>query len=122
MGGLHHLRLTATLHGLSLLYWEQGKYVQAEPLGLRALSIWEQAQEAEHAGLARLINGLAMVYFNQGKYAQATLSDKQKKSHFLHPFLPEKKSGSERRANQTFEEATHAAISVQPVRFIHDSF
>src|SRR5205814_172697 len=66
-----HPLMVSVLNNLANLYWQQGKYDQAEPLYQRALCIWEQALEPEHPDVARLLNNLASLYREQGKYDQA---------------------------------------------------
>ncbi|GHO46872.1 FxSxx-COOH system tetratricopeptide repeat protein [Ktedonospora formicarum] len=50
---------------------ERGRYMEAEPLYLRALRIQEQILGPEHLKVAALLNYLAALYWNQGKYAEA---------------------------------------------------
>ena len=40
--------MASPLNNLAILYVDQGKYAEAEPLYQRALHIWEQAFGAEH--------------------------------------------------------------------------
>ncbi len=56
---------------IASLYYDQGKYAEAEPLNQRALAIWEKALGPEHPDVARSLNNLAMVYTDQGKYEEA---------------------------------------------------
>lgn len=65
------VRLVASLYGLALLYYEQGKYALAAPLAEQALDMWEHASDPEDLELARLLIGLAIIVFAQGKYPQA---------------------------------------------------
>ena len=60
-----------SLNNLALLYRNQGKYEQAEPLYQRALAIRERVLGAEHPDTARSLNNLALLYRNQGKDEQA---------------------------------------------------
>src|SRR5205823_1550516 len=59
------------LTNLADLYRERGKYVEAEPLYLQALRIWEQALSSNHLNAAYPLTGLADLYCEQGKYAEA---------------------------------------------------
>ena len=54
-----------------MLYQDQGKYEQAEPLFQRALTIGEKALGPEHPDVATGLNNLAALYHTQGKYEQA---------------------------------------------------
>ncbi|HLG77550.1 MAG TPA: tetratricopeptide repeat protein, partial [Ktedonobacteraceae bacterium] len=56
---------------LAALYYQQGKYEEAEPLYLRALAICEQVLGSEHPDTAMSLNNLAALYYHQGKYEQA---------------------------------------------------
>ena len=61
----------ASLHNLALVYQEQGRYAEAEPLFKRALAIYEKALGPEHPDVATILNNLAFVYRAQGRYAEA---------------------------------------------------
>jgi len=61
----------AYLSNLANLYQSQGKYEQAEPLNIRALSIREKALGGDHCDTAASLNNLAELYKLQGKYEQA---------------------------------------------------
>jgi len=69
--GAKHPYTAESLNERALLYLEQGKYEQAEPLFQRALSIFEAAFRIEHPRTAESVYGLAKLYQRQGKYEQA---------------------------------------------------
>ena len=69
--GPEHPDVAHSLYGLALLYHEQGKYAEAEPLYQRALRIREQQLGPEHPDVAYPLNDLAILYSEQGKYAEA---------------------------------------------------
>jgi len=46
-------RLATSLNNLALLYSEQDRYAEAEPLARRALEIWEKALGPEHPNVAQ---------------------------------------------------------------------
>jgi tetratricopeptide (TPR) repeat protein len=50
---------------------ERARYMEAEPLYLRALAIREQQLGAQHPDTATTLNNLALLYQDQGKYEQA---------------------------------------------------
>ncbi|HKX31402.1 MAG TPA: tetratricopeptide repeat protein, partial [Blastocatellia bacterium] len=52
-------------------YWEKNDYAKAEPLYLRALSIWERTLGPEHPIVAASLNNLGMIYNDTGEYAKA---------------------------------------------------
>src|SRR5260370_8818725 len=58
-------------HQLAYLYQQQGKYLEAEPLYLRALSIYEQALGPEHPSTGNTLHALAYLYQEQDKYLEA---------------------------------------------------
>jgi CHAT domain-containing protein len=56
-----------------LLYYNQARYPEAEPLYLRALAIREKISGAEHIDVARTLTNLANIYQRQARYAEAEL-------------------------------------------------
>jgi CHAT domain-containing protein len=60
-----------TLNNLAIVYCEQGKYADAEPLYQRSLAIKEKALGKDHPGVALTLDNLAAVYEAQSKYADA---------------------------------------------------
>ncbi|GCE20877.1 FxSxx-COOH system tetratricopeptide repeat protein [Dictyobacter kobayashii] len=67
-----YLKLVASLNGLAQLYYEQGKYAEAEPLRQRALQILEQQVTAPQPYLMTItLHGLGFLYSEQGRYAEA---------------------------------------------------
>ena len=69
--GLDHTSTATILNNLAALYQEQGKYNEAEPLALRALTIHKQKLGNNHPHTALCLNTLAKVYWRQGKYSEA---------------------------------------------------
>ena len=63
--------MAESLNNLAVLYRNQGKYAEAEPLLKWALDIQEKALGPDHPNVARSLNNLADIYSNQGKYAEA---------------------------------------------------
>ena len=63
--------MATSLNNLAVLYRNQGKYAEAEPLYQRSLAIWEKALGKDHPDVATSLNNLAVLYHNQGKYAEA---------------------------------------------------
>ncbi len=64
-------RLPTSLKNLAFLYYTQGRYVEAETLYQRVLTINEKAMGPEHSDLATTLDNLAGLYYMQGKYAEA---------------------------------------------------
>ncbi len=60
-----------SLGRLAGLYYEQGRYSDAEPLFVRALAISEQQLGANHANTATSLNNLALLYESIGRYSDA---------------------------------------------------
>ena len=54
-----------------MLYDNQGRYAEAEPLYKRALAIREKALGPDHPDVALSLNNLAFLYDKQGRYADA---------------------------------------------------
>jgi tetratricopeptide (TPR) repeat protein len=63
--------VAASLNNLALLYANQGRYADAEPLYKPALAIREKALGPNHPDIAQSLNNLALLYHNQGRYADA---------------------------------------------------
>jgi len=49
----------------------RARYVEAEPLFLQSLQVWEQCLGLEHPLIAYPLNGLANLYCEQGRYVEA---------------------------------------------------
>ena len=64
-----HPCVTASLNNLALLYYNQGRYVEAEPLYLQALEL--SLLGDDHPDVADSLNNLALLYKSQGRYAEA---------------------------------------------------
>ncbi|MDA2914716.1 tetratricopeptide repeat protein, partial [Acidobacteriia bacterium AH_259_A11_L15] len=60
-----------SLNNLALLYHNQGRYDEAEPLYQRSLAILEQALGPEHRHVASALNNLAGLSYDRGRYALA---------------------------------------------------
>ena len=54
-----------------MLYRDQGRYADAEPLYKRSLAIREKALGPDHPDVAMSLNNLAAFYRAQGRYADA---------------------------------------------------
>ncbi|KAI5460951.1 hypothetical protein BGZ63DRAFT_425413 [Mariannaea sp. PMI_226] len=63
--------VTDSIHGLGMLYWNQGKPSQAEAMYGRALEGSEKALGRDHISTLRTVNNLALVYLDQGKFSEA---------------------------------------------------
>ena len=63
--------LAISLARIANLYFDQGRYSEAEPLYLRSLSICEQRLGADHPDTAGSLNNLASLYKSQGRYSEA---------------------------------------------------
>jgi tetratricopeptide (TPR) repeat protein len=71
VAGPDHPDVAQSLANLAVLYREQGRYADAEPLFRRALAIWEKALGSEHLRVALALNNLALLYTYQDRYADA---------------------------------------------------
>ncbi|MDB9486591.1 tetratricopeptide repeat protein [Dolichospermum circinale CS-537/01] len=65
--------LATSLNNLAVLYKNQGKYSEAEPLYLEALEMRRRLFTGDHPDVASSLNNLASLYYNQGKYSEAEL-------------------------------------------------
>jgi len=65
------------LNNLALLYAQQGKYAEAEPLFKRALAIDEKALGPEHPDVAAIAERLALVLRKLGRKSEAKVYEKQ---------------------------------------------
>jgi tetratricopeptide (TPR) repeat protein len=63
--------LATSLNNLANLYYNQGKYSEAEPLLLDALEMRKQLFTGDHPDVASSLNNLALLYHNQGRYSEA---------------------------------------------------
>jgi tetratricopeptide (TPR) repeat protein len=63
--------LATSLNNLANLYYNQGKYSEAEPLYLDALEMTKRLFTGDHPDVASSLNNLALLYHNQGKYSEA---------------------------------------------------
>ena len=54
-----------------MLYTDEERYDEAEPLYIRALDITEKALGPEHPSTATFLNNLAGLYHSQGRYGEA---------------------------------------------------
>jgi tetratricopeptide (TPR) repeat protein len=63
--------LATSLNNLALLYESQGRYSEAEPLYLQALSLTRRLLGEEHPSVATSLNNLAGLYKSQGRYSKA---------------------------------------------------
>jgi tetratricopeptide (TPR) repeat protein len=66
-----HPDTLASLNNLAVLYQDQGKYADAEPLYKEALARCQKALGLEHPDKFAFMNNLASLYQYQGKYADA---------------------------------------------------
>jgi tetratricopeptide (TPR) repeat protein len=69
--GRDHRYVAQSLNNLALLYDNQARYADAEPLFQRSLAIREKALGRDHPDVARSLNHLAKLYRNQGRYDEA---------------------------------------------------
>ena len=63
--------MARSLNDLGSLYYQQGRYVDAEPLHKRSLAISEKALGRDHRDVATSLNDLATLYDLQGQYSEA---------------------------------------------------
>src|SRR5437879_11900022 len=88
--------VATSLHNLAVVYHDERKYAEAEPLYKRALGIWEKAGGMENPEAAATLNSLGELYRTQGKYAEAEPLHKRA----LAIRSEERRVGKERRARR----------------------
>lgn len=71
LSGLSDTRVATSLNNLALLYGDQGKYDQAEPLYKRSLAISEKAFGPGHPNVATSLENLAVLLVATGRRAEA---------------------------------------------------
>ena len=64
-------RLATSLNNLALLYNDQEKYAEAEPLYQRSLAIWEKALGPEHPSVALSLENYAALLREMGREDEA---------------------------------------------------
>lgn len=69
--GMEHEEVALTVHNLSALYDDEGKWDEAIPLCLQAQSIWERTIGIRDPLFARSLDRLAGIYVRQGKLDEA---------------------------------------------------
>jgi CHAT domain-containing protein len=69
--GINHPNYATSLNALAVLYKNQARYADAEPLYKRALAIYEKASGPNHPSVAVALNNLALLHETQGRYADA---------------------------------------------------
>jgi tetratricopeptide (TPR) repeat protein len=63
--------LLKSLESLSLLYYKQGRYLEAEPLLQKVLILKQQLLGQDHPDVATSLNNLAELYKSQGRYSES---------------------------------------------------
>ena len=69
--GPDHPDVAVSLNNLGVLYQNQGRYDDAEPLYQRALEIREKVLGPDHPDVAMSLDSLGMLYNDQGRYSDA---------------------------------------------------
>lgn len=64
-------RVAVSLSQLAQVYAGQGKHVEAEPVYLRALKIYQAVHGENHADVAATLNNLGVLHRMYGQYAEA---------------------------------------------------
>jgi tetratricopeptide (TPR) repeat protein len=71
---LFHQSIAVVLNNLADLYREQGRYAEAEPQLMRALSIREKALGSDHPDVGKSLINLGELYRLQGRMVMLKLS------------------------------------------------
>jgi tetratricopeptide (TPR) repeat protein len=67
------LELADSLERLGLLYYKQGRYLEAEPLLQKVLTLRQQLLKPDHPDVAGSLNSLAILYQLEGRYDEAEI-------------------------------------------------
>jgi non-specific serine/threonine protein kinase/serine/threonine-protein kinase len=59
------------MSNLAMLYRDQGKYAQAEPLSIKVIEVQRRTLGEEHPDTLLSMNSLGVLYRDQRKFAQA---------------------------------------------------
>lgn len=97
-----------SLDNLAVLYSNQGKYAEAEPLYQRSMAIREKGLGPDHPAVATSLHNLAGFYANQRKYAEA-----QPLCQRALAILELSQTDAEKRVNDVFAQAQQAADRVR---------
>jgi len=90
--GAEHHDVAESLNNLAELYYNQGRYAEAEPLFKQALEMTKHLLGPEHPDVATSLDNLAALYQSQGRYAEAESLFKQAlemRKHLLGPEHPD---------------------------------
>ena len=66
-----HPDVATSYNNLAGLYSDQGRYIEAEPLLIKALELRQRLLGEEHPDVATSYNNLAGLYSDQGRYSEA---------------------------------------------------
>ncbi len=69
--GLHDRRVAVTLSRLAQAYTAQEKYVEAEPVYLQALKIYQDVHGEDHVDVAATLNNLGVLHRKHGQFVDA---------------------------------------------------
>ena len=69
--GRHDRRVAVTLARLAQTYSAQAKFVEAEPVYLEALKIYQDVYGENHLDVAAMLNNLGVLHRKHGQYADA---------------------------------------------------
>lgn len=72
MLGQDHPDVATFYQNLALLYRDQGRYTEAEPLYLKALELRQRVLREDHPDVADSYNGLAGLYQSQTVHGSGT--------------------------------------------------
>jgi len=69
--GENHVQVATSLNNLAAFYKSQSKFAEAEPLYIKALSIWETNLGKDHPDVGSCLNNLGDLYSSCGKYEES---------------------------------------------------
>jgi tetratricopeptide (TPR) repeat protein len=109
--GEAHPDVATSLNNLAGLYESQGRYKEAEPLLLEALTMRKQLLGEAHPAVASSLFNLGALRYNQGRYSEAQTLLLQAQPIYLSQLGPDHPNTQEL---QSWIDTTQAALDSEP--------
>ena len=109
-------RLTITINYLALVYAQQGRYAEAEPLYRRTLSINEKALGPDHPSVGTTLNNLAGLFRQQKRWREGLVLARRATYSFAERFAVRGETG---RSAVLSEQRTRSFGFEQHVALLH---
>jgi tetratricopeptide (TPR) repeat protein len=109
--GNEHPDVASSLNNLALLYYNQGRYGEAEPLFQDALAMYQRLLGQAHPDVAASLLNLGALRHNQGRYSEAQTLLLQARPIYLSQLGPDHPNTQ---ALQSWIDRTQAALDSEP--------